>query len=83
MEADGRKELKQVKKRRNWHFSMKQANSGQTSQPFRTEVPAFRKPNPVSFLNFAKKGKLDRFVFRPLWLFKDVQNSSPRHPKTL
>ena len=99
LEGNGRNELKQVKKRRNWHLFMKETKFWQTGRLGWSTVSdrgsaqrccslALRRQlsgNQILFLffSFAEIRKLGKFVFRPLWLFKDVQNSSSKHPKTL
>ena len=62
-----------MKQEKFWQLGFEQRTS--------TVVLAFGKPNLISFFSSRKKGKLGRFIFRPLWLFKDVQNSYPKNPK--
>ena len=71
LKEHGGKELKQLKKRRKWHFSMKHADFGQTSQPFRTEAQrcgaSFRETEPnFLFSTVQTLGNLAERILTPL-----------------
>ena len=57
----GQKELKQVKKGKNWQKSIKQANSGQTGRPFQAEAQrrdaGFRETENCFLFQLSKEGE--------------------------